>query len=83
MAAFEAALQQGQQIATSNRQVAETATAKYGGLPPISAKQFTSVMQFESYPLGQVSVIRLQRVANIMSGFGLIGAFNVRTMFGD
>jgi NitT/TauT family transport system substrate-binding protein len=83
MAAFKAALQQGQQIAASNRQVAEAATAKFGGLPPASAKQFTSVMQFESYPLGQVSVTRLQRVANIMIGFGLIGPFNVRRMLGD
>jgi NitT/TauT family transport system substrate-binding protein len=84
MAAFENALEQGQQLATSDRHLAEVATAKYAFPPgtPTPAL-FTAIMQFENYPLGNVDVARLQRVASLMHSFGLIKQFNVEKMLGD
>lgn len=83
-AAFEDALKQGQQIATDDRHLAEVATAKYAFPPgtPTPAL-FTAIMQFETYPLGNVDVARLQRVATLMHSFQLIPSFNVKKMLGD
>ena len=84
MAAFENALEQGQEIATNDRHLAEVATAKYAFPPGTpSPGLFTSIMQFETYPIGPVDVARLQRVATLMQKFGLIKPFNVRQMLGD
>jgi NitT/TauT family transport system substrate-binding protein len=87
LAAFNSALQQGQQIAATNRHIAEQATIQYGLLPsmpkntPIAAaNQIAALLQFETYPLGQVDKTRLQRVANVMKQFNLIGSFNVQQM---
>lgn len=84
MAAFENALEQGQEIATNDRHLAEVATAKYAFPPgtPTPAL-FTAIMQFETYPIGPVDVARLQRVADLMQSFGLIPAFSVEKMLGD
>ncbi len=82
LAAFDRALQEGQQIASTNRRIAELATEKYGLLPPKIAAEITAVIQFESYPIGQVDVTRLQRVADDMKQFGLIGRFKVKQLIG-
>lgn len=91
--AFYAALEQGQQTATNNRQIAEAATVKYGLLPnmpkstPVAfANDIASILQFESYPLGAVDVTRLQRVANVMRSFSAYPMpqnFNVHELLGD
>jgi NitT/TauT family transport system substrate-binding protein len=84
MAAFEDALKQGQEIATNDRHLAEVATAKYAFPPGTPGPAlFTAIMQFEQYPLGNVDVARLQRVATLMRSFGLIRPFNVAKMLGD
>ncbi|HEX6522292.1 MAG TPA: ABC transporter substrate-binding protein [Streptosporangiaceae bacterium] len=93
LAAFEAALQQGQQIAGTNRGMAEKATVQYGLLPsmpkttPLNfANQIATLLQFESYPLGQVDVTRLQRVLNVMKQFNVFPVpsdFDVRQLLGD
>lgn len=94
MAAFERALQQGQQIATDNRQIAEKATVKYGLLPnmpkgtPVQfGNQIASIIQFESYPLGQVDATRLQRVVNVIRQFKVFPFlpqnFSVGELLGD
>lgn len=83
MAAFENALEQGQEIATNDRHLAEAATAKYAFPPGTpSPALFTAIMQFEQYPLGNVDVARLQRVATLMNSFQLIKQFNVGKMLG-
>lgn len=91
--AFYAALEQGQQIASTDRHVAEAATVKYGllpnmpkGTPPAFANEIASILQFESYPLGAVDGTRLQRVANVMHSFGVYpmpANFNVHELLGD
>lgn len=95
MAAFETALEQGQQIATSNHTVAEAATVKYGlipNMPPSTphlqqfAGQLATLLQFESYPVGPVDVTRLKRVANVMTQFGVFkipSDFSVKELLGD
>lgn len=91
--AFYAALEQGQQIASTDRHIAEEATVKYGllpnmpkGTPPAFANEIASILQFESYPLGAVDATRLQRVANVMHSFGVYpmpANFNVHELLGD
>jgi NitT/TauT family transport system substrate-binding protein len=93
LAAFKAALEQGQEIASTNRSVAEKATVQYGLLPampkntPVKfADQIATLLQFESYPLGQVDVTRLQRVLNVMKQFNVFPVpanFSVRELLGD
>jgi NitT/TauT family transport system substrate-binding protein len=84
LAAFENALEQGQELATSDRQLAELATAKYAFPPTTKNPQlFTAIMQFETYPTGPVDATRLQRVADLMEKFGLIRPFSVKQMLGD
>ena len=94
MAAFERALQEGQQIAIDNRSVAEKAMVKYGLLPSMPkntpmkfADQIASILQYETYPLGQVDATRLQRVVNVVRQFRVFPSlpvdFNVREMLGD
>ena len=93
MAAFEHALQEGQQIATDDRQIAERAMVKYGLLPnmpqktPVQfANQIASIMQFETYPIGQVDPIRVQRVVDVVKQFGVFNIpsnFDVKEMLRD
>jgi NitT/TauT family transport system substrate-binding protein len=93
MAAFESALQMGQQIATTNHTVAEAATVKFGLLPNMPPKtpvpfanQIATLLQFESYPIGQVDATRLQRVANVIKQFNVFPAmpsqFDVKQLLG-
>jgi NitT/TauT family transport system substrate-binding protein len=93
LAAFEAALEQGQEIASTNRSLAEKATVQYGLLPsmpkntPVKfADQIATLLQFESYPLGRVDVTRLQRVLNVVKQFNVFpvpGNFSVSELLGD
>ena len=92
MTAFERALQQGQEIAATNRQVAEAATVQYALLPSMgkaplkAAQEIATMLQFETYPLSPVDATRLKRVAEIMQTFGLFGqnnqTFSINNMFG-
>jgi NitT/TauT family transport system substrate-binding protein len=93
MAAFETALEQGQQIATTNHTVAEAATVKYGLLPNMPpnttvkfANQIAALLQFETYPTGPVDITRLKRVASVMTQFGVSkipSNFSVSQLLGD
>jgi NitT/TauT family transport system substrate-binding protein len=67
LAAFTRALEQGQEIADSDRATAEAAIEKYLGLSPRTA----AVMALPSYPLS-VNPTQLQRVVNSMVEFGML-----------
>jgi NitT/TauT family transport system substrate-binding protein len=65
-AAFLRALNEGQQLADTDRQAVEQAMEKYTGIKPIVA----ATMAIDSYPL-EIDVPQLQRVADSMFEFGL------------
>ena len=70
LAAFLRALEQGQQIADTDRGSVERAMEayrQYDNVGPVTA----AVMTLNSYPLG-IDPTRLQRVANVMFQFGLL-----------
>jgi NitT/TauT family transport system substrate-binding protein len=79
--AFAGALEQGQEIADTNREAVEQAMESLSGpaqgqVPPIVA----AVMTLNNYPIG-VDPVRLQRVADVMLQFGLLRQkFNVSQM---
>lgn len=82
LAAFKRALEQGQEIADTNRGEAEQATAAFKATDGVNP-QIASIITFESYPLGAVDAVRLQRVADDMYQFGLLSRnFNVRQIVG-
>lgn len=66
VAAFLKALDEGQQLADTDRSAVETALEKYTGITPIIA----ATMAIETYPL-ELDVPQLQRVADSMFEFGL------------
>lgn len=66
VAAFNRALEQGQQLADSDSSVLAKAYEKYVGLAPIVA----ATMPYDAYPLA-MSGPELQRVSNAMYEFGL------------
>ena len=66
VAAFVKALNEGQQLADTDRQAVETAMEQYTGIEPIVA----ATMAIDSYPLA-IDVPQLQRVADSMYEFGL------------
>jgi NitT/TauT family transport system substrate-binding protein len=86
---FLAALEEGQEIADTNRtdveQAFETIQATPGSNLPAAAfgqvpASIASVMALNTYPIG-VDETRIQRVANVMQQFGLLSkAFNVSSM---
>src|SRR6266704_3257637 len=81
LAAFRAAFEQGQQIANTSRSAVERAMEALPapfGLTKVQA----AVMALDSYPLGEVDVTRLQRVADVMHQFLGFPAFNVSQMTG-
>ena len=81
LAAFDAAFEQGQAVADTNRLAVERAYEALPaplGLTPVQA----AVMVPDSYPVGPVDVVRLQRVADVMREFLGFPPFNVRTMVG-
>ena len=79
LAEFRAAFEQGQRIANISRsdveQSMEALPAPFG-LTKVQA----AVMALDSYPLGAVDVIRLQRVADVMHQFLGFPDFNVSQM---
>jgi len=99
LAAFYTALEQGQELASTNRGLAEQATVQNAVLlslvPPGApvtakdrqkAKQIATLLQFETYPLGRVDVTRLQRVLNVMKQFKVFpvpSGFKVSELLGD
>jgi ABC-type nitrate/sulfonate/bicarbonate transport system substrate-binding protein len=66
VAAFLRALNEGQQLADTDRQAVEQAMEEYAGITPIVA----ATMAIDSYPL-EIDVPQLQRVADSMFEFGL------------
>jgi NitT/TauT family transport system substrate-binding protein len=79
--AFVTALQQGQEIADTDRSAVEQAMESLKGpqngqVPPVVA----SVMALDDYPIS-IDPIRLQRVADVMYQFGLLKTrFNIKQM---
>jgi NitT/TauT family transport system substrate-binding protein len=84
LAAFYTALEQGQQIADTNRSAVEKAMEdlpKPLGVTP----DIASMMSLDSYPVstgpvGSVDKIRLQRVVQVMQQFLGLGSFNISSM---
>jgi NitT/TauT family transport system substrate-binding protein len=79
LAAFRAAYEQGQQIADANRAAVEAAMEALPapfGLTPVQA----AVIALDSYPVGPVDTVRVQRVADVMHEFLNAPAFSVRPM---
>jgi NitT/TauT family transport system substrate-binding protein len=85
LAAFDQALEEGQQIADTNRSAVEQAME---ALPkPLGLSQETAaVMALDSYPfdtgpVGTVDKVRLQRVVDVMQQFlGFNQSFNINSM---
>jgi NitT/TauT family transport system substrate-binding protein len=81
LAAFDRALEQGQQIADSNRAAVEAAVEKFLGIKP----QTAAVMTLPDYPLS-VTPVQLQRVVNTMVQFGMLprkdASFKITSMTG-
>jgi NitT/TauT family transport system substrate-binding protein len=67
-AAFLRALNEGQQLADTDRSAVEAAMEKFTGIGPIVA----DTMAIDTYPL-EIDVPQLQRVADSMFEFGLTG----------
>jgi NitT/TauT family transport system substrate-binding protein len=81
LAAFRAAFEQGQEIADTNRSAVEQAMEALPAPFGLSKVQ-AAVMALDSYPVGAVDVIRLQRVADVMHQFLGFPQFSVRQMTG-
>jgi NitT/TauT family transport system substrate-binding protein len=88
LAAFNTALEQGQEIADSNRAAIEQAMEDLPMKPvPLAvSKQTAAVMALDDYPfdggqLGSVDKVRLQRVVDVMQQFlGFDPSFNINSM---
>jgi NitT/TauT family transport system substrate-binding protein len=79
LAAFRAAFEQGQEIADTSRSAVEHAMQSLPapfGLTPVQA----AVLALDSYPVGPVDTVRLQRVADVMHQFLGAPVFNMRSM---
>jgi len=68
-AAFVRAIQAGQSLANTDSVAVQAAIAKFDKLPPT----VTGVMALSGYPVGPVSEPSIQRVAQAMLQFGLLG----------
>jgi NitT/TauT family transport system substrate-binding protein len=79
LASFRAAFEQGQEIADTDRAAVEQAME---ALPsPLGVSKLTAaVMALDSYPVGSVDTVRLQRVADVMRQFLGFPSFNVGSM---
>jgi NitT/TauT family transport system substrate-binding protein len=82
LAAFRAAFEQGQEIADTNRAAVEQAME---ALPaPLGVSRVTAaVMALDSYPVGPVDAVRVQRVADVMRQFLGFPVFSVSSMLSD
>lgn len=81
LAAFRAAFEQGQRIADTSRSAVEQAMEALPrplGVTPVTA----AVMALDSYPVGPVDALRVQRVADEMRQFLGFPDFNARSMIG-
>jgi NitT/TauT family transport system substrate-binding protein len=85
LAAFRRALEEGQQIADTNRTALEQAMEDLPMKPePLGVSQETAaLMAVDNYPVGPVDTVRLQRVADVMSQFLGFPSFNVASMVGN
>ena len=81
LAAFRAAFEQGQQIADTSRAAVEQAME---ALPaPLGVTKVTAaLMALDSYPVGPVDTVRVQRVADVMRQFLGFPTFTVGSMTG-
>jgi NitT/TauT family transport system substrate-binding protein len=81
LAAFRAAFEQGQQIADANRSVVEQSMEALKA--PLGVSKVTAAMiALDSYPVGPVDAVRLQRVADVMTEFLGFPAFDAKSMIG-
>ncbi len=87
LAAFYRALEQGQQVADTNRADVEQAMEDLPVKPvPLAVSNETAaVMALDSYPVssgpvGSVDLVRLERVVNVMRQFLGFGKFDIRSM---
>jgi hypothetical protein len=81
LAAFRAAFEQGQQIADANRSVVEQSMEALKA--PLGVSKVTAAMMaLDSYPVGPVDSVRIQRVANVMRQFLGFPAFDAKSMIG-
>jgi NitT/TauT family transport system substrate-binding protein len=81
LAAFRAAFEQGQEIADTSR--AEVQAAMEALPAPLGLTPETSaVMALDSYPVGPVDAVRVQRVADVMRQFLGFPAFDVGAIIG-
>ncbi len=82
LAAFRAAFEQGQEIADTNRTAVEQAME---ALPaPLGlSRETAAVVALDSYPVGPVDPVRIQRVADVMREFLGFPVFDVRSMISD
>ncbi len=82
LAAFYRALEEGQQIADTNRAAVEQAFEDLPMKPiPLGvSKQTASVMALDDYPVGSLDPTRLQRVVDVMEQFLMIPKFNIDSM---
>ena len=79
LAAFRDAFEAGQEIADQNRPAVEQAMEALPAplaLTPVQA----AVMALDSYPVGPVDAVRLQRVADVMHQFLHFPSFSIRSM---
>lgn len=81
LAAFDRALEEGQEIADTNRTAFQAAVERYLGIQPETA----AVINLPDYPLS-VSPTQLQRVVDAMVQFGMLPqkdiSFSIRAMTG-
>jgi NitT/TauT family transport system substrate-binding protein len=84
LAAFTRALEEGQEIADTDRAAVEKAMEELPMTPqPLGvSKQTAAIMALDEYPVGPVDAVRIQRVANVMGQFLDFPSFNVRSLIG-
>jgi NitT/TauT family transport system substrate-binding protein len=82
LAAFNTALQQGQEIADTDRTAVEQAMESLPMKPePLGVTpDVAAMMALDTYPVGAVNVVRLQRVADVMQQFIGFPSFSVGSM---
>jgi NitT/TauT family transport system substrate-binding protein len=85
LAAFYKALEEGQEIADTDRAAVEAAMEEIKPAMLAVNKETAAVMALDNYPvsdgpLGTVDLVRLQRVADVMHQFLPFPQFNISTM---
>lgn len=80
--AFTHALEKGQEIADTNRAIAEKALI--AEIPGIT-QQYAALVTLENYPIGPVDATRIERVADDMQQFQLLDGddFNAHALLSD